>query len=59
MKKIVYAYWVIYEYIKYHKRFKYGFFRHWRNAWNAYHKRPYWYEEARKIHERQKREGWQ
>ena len=54
MKKIIYSYWVIYEYIKYHKRFKYGFFKHWRNS-----KRQYWYEEARKIHERQKRERWQ
>ena len=55
-KKIIYAYWIIYEYYHYRDFMKYGFIKHWRNAWRNYYVRPNWYKTAKEIHERQKRE---
>lgn len=55
-KKIIYAYWIIYEYYYYRDFMRYGFIAHWRRAWRNYYVRPNWYKIAQTIHERQKRE---
>lgn len=53
---IIYAYWVIYEFIYFHDKLKHGFITHWRKAWRNYYVRPNWYEKAREIHARQVQE---
>lgn len=55
MKLVVFAYWIIYEqFYKRRKGIKTDFIKSWRNAFRRLKKRPGFYDEARKIHEREK-----
>lgn len=55
MRRLIFAYWIIYEqFYKRRKGYKTDFFKSWRNAWRRLKKYPAWYDEARKIHEREK-----
>ena len=57
MKKIIFAYWVIYEYFwKRRMGFETHFFSDWRCAWERLKKSPGFFEEARKIHEVEKKD---
>lgn len=55
MRRLIFAYWIIYEqFYKRRKGIKTNLIKSWRNAFRRLRKYPAFYNEARRIHEREK-----
>ena len=55
MRLVIFAYWIIYEqFYKRRKGIETDFIKSWRNAFRRLEMCPGFYDEARRIHEREK-----
>ena len=56
MKRVIYAYFLLWEYTHYRDIINKPFRKYWRGAWRYYHTRKDWFERAQEIHRYEKRQ---